>query len=200
MENGGGGATYVVGGQTVSTRDGFRGAGDEHLSEKLGRNRAGKRKRAVEAVETEKALSALLAKDTGVGGSSTGGKYLAILRKANGELDKKGKNGRGRNGAGEGEGLVEEDRKRPFSAGAIKRIGFDPTARRGTRDEAETAKRVSIHPICFSEPELTRVARRDLLLAGWQRQAAHLVPSEESVKVKCPGTSCYHCSHVDWWS
>lgn len=158
LENGGGGATYVVGGQTVSTRDGFKGVGDEHLSEKLGRNRAGKRKRALEAKETEKALNALLEKDTGIGGSSTGGKYLAILRKANGESGKSAPNKMGQ-GGDESQG---GDRKRPFSVGAIKKIGFDPSARRGVRDEEETAKRVSLssrHNVEYStDPQLDAIA------------------------------------------
>ena len=145
LENGGGGATYIVGGKTVNTRkEGSGGFGDEHISEKLGRGRAGKRKRAVEASETEKALSALLQKD-GAGGS-TGGKYLAMLRKTNPAIAAVGGKGKGKAASGEGEGGEEgesEERKRPFSAGAIKRIGFDPTAKRGERNDEETARRVS---------------------------------------------------------
>lgn len=146
LENGGGGATYIVGGKSVNTRgEGSRGFGEEHIGEKFGRGRAGKRKRAVEAAETEKALSALLQKD-GAGGS-TGGKYLALLRKSNPAISAigqgKGKEKQSTAGRMEEEDGESEERKRPFSAGAIKRIGFDPTAKRGERNDEETARRVS---------------------------------------------------------
>ena len=147
IDNGGGGATYVVGGNTINTnRDALRGVGDEYLSERLGRGRADKKKRLRDAAETEKALNALL--DREAGNSSAGGKYLAVIRKAHGELGPgakgKGKGkGKGDDLAGTGDEEGDVEKKRPFSAGAIKRIGFDPTARRGERNEEETAKRVS---------------------------------------------------------
>jgi minichromosome maintenance protein 10 len=155
LDNGGGGATYVVGGNTINTnRDGLCGVGDEHLGERLGRGRADTKKRLREAAETEKALNALLDKEAG--NSSAGGKYLAVIRKAHGELGPGAKRSQGNAGATArdpsggsryGVGGAEEldtERKRPFSAGAIKRIGFDPTARRGERNEEETAKRVGV--------------------------------------------------------
>ena len=86
--------TYIVGSKAVSMSSrsdgGLKGLGDEHLSEKLGRNRASKRKRANEAAEAEKTLQALLERD-GRGGS-TGGKYLAALNVSlDGGRDKRAK-------------------------------------------------------------------------------------------------------------
>jgi minichromosome maintenance protein 10 len=149
IDNGGGGATYVVNGRIVSTgKAGVNVLGNEYLSEKLGRGIATKKKRQLEAAETERALSALLQNDTGFAGGSTGGKYLAVLRKQNAALGADGK-GKGKD-KGEGTGAAdlassvetERERKRVFDADAIKRIGFDPTARRGQRNEEETKKRV----------------------------------------------------------
>ena len=70
-----------------------------------------------------------------------------MLRKTNPAIAAVGgKKGKGKAASGEGEGGEDgesEERKRPFSAGAIKRIGFDPTAKRGERNDEETARRVS---------------------------------------------------------
>jgi len=140
-ENGGGGATYLIQGsaiRTSSTTPGaFRGLGDEHISEKLGRGRMEKRKRRIEEKEAEQMLEKLLEKDGGGGGGSTGGKYLAALGKSM---------NRGKTEKGGGEGKQEEEeenRKRPFSAGAIKRIGFDPSSKVGQRDIGDKTSRVS---------------------------------------------------------
>ena len=129
QSNDGGGATYVVSGNTINTHrsdGGLKHFGDEHLSEKLGRGRAEKKRRKMEDQMAEAALERLLDRDGKSG--STGAKYLTALDK------RKGKKG--------GEDVGEE-RKRPFSAHAIKTIGFDPTSRQALRDGEDRAKRVS---------------------------------------------------------
>jgi minichromosome maintenance protein 10 len=152
QDNGGGGVTYVVGGNPVNMRrtdGGLRSFGDEKLSEKLGRSRAERKKRKLEAEQADQVLNDLLGKDGG-GGMTTGGKYLAQVEKANAarvaESDKaKGKDkGKGKaDQKDKGKEGEDVDPKRVFSAGAIRKIGFDPTARRGERDGEETQKRVS---------------------------------------------------------
>ncbi|KAK8846571.1 hypothetical protein IAR55_005657 [Kwoniella newhampshirensis] len=147
ISNGGGGATYVIGRGVINTGSaslgGLKGFGNEHLSEKLGRHRAGKRKRQLEEKEAERALERLLEAD----GGSTGGKYLAMVEKdkvkGRAELAKvKNK------GLTDGEEMVVEgqmqgeEKKRPFNALAIRRIGFDPTARAGQRDGEDTQRRL----------------------------------------------------------
>jgi minichromosome maintenance protein 10 len=114
-ENGGGGATYVVGSGIARTDGGF---GDAHLAERLGRSQAEKRKRKLEAAEAEAAMNKILERrdDT-----SVGAKYLAAAGKG---PVKKGE---------------QAERKRVFNAMAIRRIGFDPS---GVRDE-DADKRVS---------------------------------------------------------
>ena len=87
----------------------------------------------------EEALAKLLEKDGRSG--STGAKYLAALER---ERDKGKGNGKGRK-ENDRNGREEdgEERKRPFSASAIKRIGFDPTSRHGAREGEDAARRVS---------------------------------------------------------
>ncbi|RXK39603.1 hypothetical protein M231_03105 [Tremella mesenterica] len=179
-DNGGGGTTYVVGGGIVRdapTEGGLRRFGDEHLSEKLGRGRAEKRKRRIQEKEAEEMLNKM------IDGQTTGGKYLSVIRtstqgKRNLSDSKAGGVGRSRvTGAGnskkrvsegsksqrerdekhgseesrenkedrekEEEDMEEErERKKPFSAGAIKLIGFDPTRGNG-REGEDLKKRVS---------------------------------------------------------
>ena len=145
----GGGATYVVGGRAVRTHrsDGsLKQFGDEHLSEKLGRGRAERKKRKSEEKEAEEALGRLLEKEGKNG--STGAKYLSSLGKFNmlGNLHKAGKGDRTQNlslsdGADDTE--PEANRKRPFDAVAIKRIGFDPSARHSQNRSESQEKRVS---------------------------------------------------------
>ncbi|WWC67476.1 uncharacterized protein I206_101384 [Kwoniella pini CBS 10737] len=134
MENGGGGATYVVGGGVVNTgsvsRGGLKGYGEEHLSEKLGRNRAEKRKRQLEDRQAERALQNLLAREGQSG--STGAKYLSILDKDKVKAKKVKKL----------EGEIDLEKKRPFGADAIKKIGFDPTSRSRIRDDEDVQRRL----------------------------------------------------------
>ncbi|WVF70401.1 hypothetical protein IAT40_005191 [Kwoniella sp. CBS 6097] len=161
LDNGGGGATYVVRGGAVNTgsasRGGLKGFGNEFLSEKLGRSRAGKRKRQLEEQEAEKALERLLERDGGLGGGSTGGKYLALLEKEKAKEP---------GGSSSGKSTMppsQIDRKRPFSASAIKRIGFDPTARSGQRDGEDVQRRLdAIAALKGEEPgcRLERLSKR----------------------------------------
>lgn len=144
QENGGGGATYIIGGggvvNTNRTDGGLRGLGDEHLGEKLGRRRAEKRKKRDEEKETEEALKRLMSRDGAA--QSTGGKYLTQIGVDVG--GKKAKKASGEDG---------DDRKRAFSAQAIKRIGFDPTLPVGGRAPEDRGKRVSPHLL----PRITQI-------------------------------------------
>lgn len=85
----------------------------------------------------EEALTRLLERDGKTG--TTGARYLAALDR--GPLKGKGK-GKGKGGKG-GDEEEGDERKRPFSAGAIKRIGFDPAGRLGVRAGEDVAKRVA---------------------------------------------------------
>ncbi|ORX36122.1 hypothetical protein BD324DRAFT_652025 [Kockovaella imperatae] len=118
------GATYVVGGNAIHTRSdgGLRSFGNEHLSEKLGRGRAERRKRRLEEQDAEEAISKLLKEDKN---GSTGAKYLAKLGKSVTQAKES-----------------VEDRKRPFGVHAVRRIGFDPTLKAGQRDDEDHAKRM----------------------------------------------------------
>jgi len=133
-DNGGGGATYVIGGNILNTRTegGLRHHGDEHLGEKIGRRGAEKRKRKDEDREAEEALKRLLTRDGAA--QSTGGKYLAQLGVEVGKGNKKGEE--------------EEVTKRAFSAKHIKDIGFDPTLGTGQRRSGDKAKRVRRESSC----------------------------------------------------
>jgi hypothetical protein len=138
QDNGGGGATYVVGGGIVNTsrNGGLRNLGDEHLGEKIGRRRAEKMKKRDEDRDAEEALKRLLSRDGA--SQSTGGKYLARLGVEVGN-DKKGKKGKG----GDVEDDDEEAGTRTFSAEQVRNIGFDPTLGVGQRRPEDKAKRVS---------------------------------------------------------
>jgi len=133
QDNGGGGATYVIGGNILNTRTegGLRHHGDEHLGEKIGRRGAEKRKKKDEDRAAEESLKRLLGRE-GIQ-HSTGGKYLAQLGVDVGK-------GKGKDGK-----KVEEAEEisRAFSAKRIKAIGFDPTIGVGQRRPNDKAKRVS---------------------------------------------------------
>ena len=141
QDNGGGGATYVIGGNILNTRTegGLRHHGDEHLGEKIGRRGAAKRKKRDEDRAAEESLRRLLGRE-GIQ-HSTGGKYLAQLGVEVG----KGKS------KGDKKGDEKEETSRAFSAKRIKAIGFDPTIGVGQRRPDDKAKRVS-HNI---EPQQT---------------------------------------------
>lgn len=124
-DNGGGGATYIVGSgiARIGKSDGALAPfGDPDLVNKLGRNTAMKRKRKMEEAEAEAALTRMFEKNGD--GTSTGAKYLQALGKARSTEKEPG---------------WEEKSKRVYSAQAIKNIGFDPTGRRNENAE----KRVS---------------------------------------------------------
>lgn len=111
-ENGGGGATYMVGtrvARTGTTPGAIPSFGEAHLGERMGRSQAEKRKRKVEEAEAEAALERLFKRQGGDAGVATD--YLASI------------------GVGKKKELPA-DAKRTFSAEAIKRIGFDPSGRR----------------------------------------------------------------------
>jgi minichromosome maintenance protein 10 len=137
LDNGGGGATYVVGGNVLNTRTegGLRHHGDEYLGEKIGRRGAEKRKRKADEREAEESLKRLLDRDGAA--QSTGGRYLAQMGV---EIGKDGSKGKGNGKKGEEE---DEIVKRAFSAKQIKNIGFDPTLGIGQRRPEDKARRVS---------------------------------------------------------
>lgn len=120
-DNGGGGATYIVGSGVARigrTEGAIAPIGDPDLANKLGRNTAIKRKRKMEEAEAEAALTRMFEKNGD--GTSAGAKYLQALGKAP---------------TAEKEPGWEEKSKRVYSAQAIKRIGFDPTGRRDENAE-----------------------------------------------------------------
>lgn len=114
-ENGGGGATYVVGSGLARTGP----VGDAPLSEKMGYSQAVKRKRKAEQEALESAFDKMA--DRSVGDGTAGGRALKALRAAKGQEE------------------PEADRKVIFSATAIQQIGFDPTGRRSD-DPAKRAQ------------------------------------------------------------
>ena len=123
----GGGETYVLPGQVIPSSSSSR-RGPEYVGEAIGREKheRKKRKRELEAQELE--LQRLLEKD---GGKSEGAKVLAKAREAiRGKPVKSTTKDKNKEGASGDNSLP---RTRVFSATAIQRIGFDPTAKRGER-------------------------------------------------------------------
>jgi hypothetical protein len=162
QDNGGGGATYVIGGNILNTRTegGLRHHGDEHLGEKIGRRGAEKRKKKDEDRAAEESLKRLLGRE-GIQ-HSTGGKYLAQLGVEVG----KGK------GKGEREGEEKDEVSRAFSAKRIKAIGFDPTIGVGQRRPNDKAKRVSPSTsqkghVLTSRPRLLRCSSDPIRGLDW---------------------------------
>jgi minichromosome maintenance protein 10 len=111
------------------TPGGFKGFGEEHVGEKLGRGRAERKKRQREEREAEEALRRMVDK------GSTGGKYLAVIERHRAK-DAAGDDKGGIKDRKGGEDEREVESKRPFSADTIKRIGFDPTRIAGRENEA----------------------------------------------------------------
>lgn len=149
-DNGGGGATYVIGGNILNTRTegGLRSHGDEHLGEKIGRRGAEKRKKKDEDRAAEESLKRLLGRE-GIQ-HSRGGKYLAQLGVEVGKGKDKGKK------KGEEE---KEEVSRAFSAKRIKAIGFDPTIGVGQRRPDDRAKRVSLRVLPVAHQMTVRPRR-----------------------------------------
>lgn len=114
-ENGGGGATYVVGRGVARTGDapaGHGAPGHSHLAERVGRSQAQKRKRQQELADGDAALQRLF--DRSGDNGSVGAKYLFAL----GKVRPKER---------------DEKKQRPpsaFTAAMIESIGFDPSGRR----------------------------------------------------------------------
>jgi minichromosome maintenance protein 10 len=124
----GGGETYVLPGQVIASSSSSR-SGPEYVGEAIGREKheRKKRKRELEAQELE--LQRLLEKD---GGKSEGAKVLAKAREAIRGKPVKSTTTKDKDKEG-ASGDVSLPRRRVFSATAIQRIGFDPTAKRGER-------------------------------------------------------------------
>lgn len=114
------------------------------IGEKFGRGKLGREKRKREEQEAEHELQKLLEQDSGC--SSMGAKYLREARRSAKEKERADK-GKGKI-LEEPEGL--DDRKRPFSVEAVRRIGFNPTVKGSAANVGESAeaarKRVSFMP------------------------------------------------------
>lgn len=126
-DNGGGGAIYIIGGGVINT--GL--FGDENIAGRIGRNLAEKKKRRQEKKEAEKEFQMLYERERGIGGGTTGGLYLEALKRKH----KKEESSPERD-------EDEQERKPVFSAEAIKRIGYDPSAKRGQFSKEEDQKRL----------------------------------------------------------
>ncbi|WVQ75339.1 hypothetical protein IAR50_004957 [Cryptococcus sp. DSM 104548] len=131
-EDGGGGATYVVGGGVIHTGGAL---GDENVTEKLGRGRAGRLRRKEEQKQAERDLEKLFEREKAIGGGgTTGGQYLNVIKRYDGKMKEKDDKDEKKE--------EEEEKKRVFSAEAIKRIGFDPSARVGQLTKEEDQQRI----------------------------------------------------------
>ena len=113
------GQTYIVGGRAISERKSQRFA-DEHVVERMGREKQTSMKRKTEAAAKDKELDQLMSQDNG----TTGAKYLEAANKLRrDELQEK----RTLERTAADQGLSDKLKPRPFHASAIKLIGFDPT-------------------------------------------------------------------------
>jgi minichromosome maintenance protein 10 len=119
--------TYVIPGHVVST--GSR-AGPEYVEEKIGRGREERVKRKRE----EKATEAMLNKMLG-SGSRTGAGMVQKARAVMKEL----KGGKTATTAA----VIAAKAGRGYSAEAIKKLGFDPGAKRGQKGDFDTRRKVS---------------------------------------------------------
>ncbi|WWC87364.1 uncharacterized protein L201_002253 [Kwoniella dendrophila CBS 6074] len=173
IDNGGGGATYIVGGGKVintesAKRGGLKGFGEEYLSEKLGRNnKHSKKRKQLEIEREEKDLQNFLRDEIwsngGQGNGTTGARYLNAIEKQqqqkrkdaeadknnNEENSSQSNNSRAGKLTKQGKTQFELDKeqeeldkKRPFNAQAIKRIGFDPTSKSSNRDGEDVQRRL----------------------------------------------------------
>jgi minichromosome maintenance protein 10 len=170
---------------------GLKHFGDEHLADKLGRSRAQRRKRKVEEREAEEALVRLVDRGS-MGGkylaaaeryeaakrseeskgskgsgleNSTGSKRSIVQTKQGkpGEREKR-KSRSGQCGV-EDESEMNPTSKRPFSAMAIKRIGFDPTQGQRADDGGDRERRGTISQLKESGREFEgtkKVVRRNV--------------------------------------
>lgn len=145
------GQTYIVGGRAVSERKSQKFA-DEHVVERMGREKQTNLKRKNEAAARDKELDKLMGSDNG----TTGAKYLEAANKLRRE-EQNDKNETQKKALEQG--LGDTLKPRPFHASAIKMIGFDPTtAQNGgglmVEKGEEGRRRVSQHQ-SGREPGLT---------------------------------------------
>ncbi|WVQ83949.1 hypothetical protein IAT38_006094 [Cryptococcus sp. DSM 104549] len=140
VDNGGGGATYIVGGRVLNTGTSTKPSPftPEYLNEQMGRGPGVKRRRDVECKAVEAEMTKLMERDAGFGGGTTGGKYLTSVCKAN---EKKG--------AGPMKGSAtksadEQKRKSAFGVDAVRKMGFHPGRRPGQNNEEDEGKRIAI--------------------------------------------------------
>jgi hypothetical protein len=128
------GAMYIVGTQVVRPS---KGAGEEYVSENIGRERQEKSRRQRERGEEEERLNQLLTRD---GGLSSGAKALAQVRAATGGVKQQGL------------GTNEKSTRAAFSAEALKRIGFDPTSSKQIASDVDVKRKVRVimhyTPLC----------------------------------------------------
>jgi hypothetical protein len=135
--DGGGGATYVVGGSVVSL-DKTKRFEQQMIGEQFGRGKLGRDKRKREEQEAEAELQRLLEKEGS--GASMGAKYLRAAAKSAREKEKALGKGKGKAAASDDEDDVLDSRKRPFSVEAVRRIGFNPTVRGSSANIGESAE------------------------------------------------------------
>lgn len=117
------GAMYIVGSHVFRPS---QSGGDEFVSEKLGRTREERVKRKKDRDAEEDRLNQLLARD---GGLSNGARALAQVMSSS---------------SAKPEVTKSNPTKSAFSAEAVKRIGFDPTASRKTVSDGELKRKLDM--------------------------------------------------------
>ncbi|KAG8831168.1 hypothetical protein FRC17_003554 [Serendipita sp. 399] len=132
------GSMYVVGSQVFRPTRGGAG-GEEFVAEKLGREREDKVKRRRVREEGEERLKELLARD---GGLSNGAKAIAQSRAA------MASSGDSKSTSQPMTTLITGNKqgKSAFSAEAVKRIGFDPTANRRVVSDSDVKRKLAKEP------------------------------------------------------
>jgi minichromosome maintenance protein 10 len=131
----GGGTTYVMPGVVVSSQR------DKTLSEVMGREKHDRKRRQAEKVTQERELAKLIEKD---GGKTGGAKAVAMARQAldaKRSLEPKSKGNVTANEV-ESKGSDSKTYRRVFSAVAVKRIGFDPSAKSSSSERRHYNDRV----------------------------------------------------------
>lgn len=175
-DNGGGGAIYIIGGGVINTGS----FGDENIAGRIGRNLAEKKKRRQEKKEAENEFQMLYERERGIGGGTTGGLYLEALKRKHKVEESSPERDED-----------EQERKPVFSAEAIKRIGYDPSAKRGQFSKEEDQKRVGASLRCSSEfhladniIQLGTIATLEELSTGCRMERAAKRLKEEKLAAK----------------
>jgi minichromosome maintenance protein 10 len=145
----GGGTTYVTPGVVISSQR------DKALSEVMGRERHDRKRRQTEKEAQERELARLLEKD---GGKTGGAKAVTMARQALAakrtpvESKRKGMVTTSEDilAAIELKGSDSRSSRRVFSATAVKRIGFDPSAKPGSSERRHDNDRVVRISLCIS--------------------------------------------------